>query len=281
MSKRGKRRAKKKSYQKRNRTVLILLVLALLLTYIIIQKREDETYASTTSASIGEIIDIIENGQADVSRYIVYGTHFNLEGSIDITNTKIDDAQVVAKKSSGEEIIIDTTYDIQNTKLSFSTLDKINKGLNLETLDVGNYYILLKVTYSNGQTNYYSLSNDTEYVEPIDYYTLTRNSLNNKIVISFLSQNSVSALTLSISTVSRLPEDVYDVVIDPGHGGNDTGAISGTYEEEEIVLENGMELKKKLESLGLKVLITRDGTETDEYDTYNIYDEDRKSDNGK
>ena len=34
-----------------------------------------------------------------------------------------------------------------------------------------------------------------------------------------------------------------------------------------------MELKKKLEDLGLKVLITRDGTETEEYDTYNIYDE--------
>ena len=274
MSKRGKRRTKKKSYQKRNRTVLVLLALVLILIYIIIQKREDESYASMTSASIGDIIDVIERGQADVSRYIVYGTHFNIEGSLDITNPEIDDVQVVAKKSSGEEITVDTTYEYESGEISFSTLDKINTGLDLETLDRDNYYILLKVTSSNGQMNYYSLSNDTEYTDPINYYTLTRNNSNNKINISFLTQNSVSALVLSVEKVSKLPDDVYDVVIDPGHGGNDTGAISGRYQEDEIVLENGLELKKKLEHLGLKVLITRDGTETDEYDTYNIYDED-------
>lgn len=274
MSKRGKRKTKRKNYQKRNRMVLFLLVIAVILTYIIIQKREDESYASMTSASIGDIIDIIERGQADVSRYIVYGTHLNIEGSLDITNPEIDDVQIVAKKSSGEEITVDTTYEYESRKLSFSTLDKINKGLDLESLDMDNYYILLKVISYNGQENYYSLSNDTEYTNQIEYYTLTRNKSNNRIDIRFLTQNSVSAMALSVSKVSKLPDNVYDVVIDPGHGGNDAGAISGRYQENEIVLENGLELKKKLEHLGLKVLITRDGTETYEYDTYNIYDED-------
>ena len=274
MSKKGKRKTKRKSYQKRNGTVLFLLVIVAILTYIIIQKREDESYASVTSASIGDIIDLIESGQADVSRYIVYGTHLNIEGNIGITNPEIDDVQVVAKKSSGEEITVDTTYDYESRKLSFSTLDKINTGLDLESLDVDNYYILLKITSSNGEENYYSLSNDTEYTKPIEYYTLTRNNSNNRIDIRFLTQNSSSALVLSVTKANKLPDNVYDVVIDPGHGGNDAGAISGRYQEDEIVLENGLELKKKLEYLGLKVLITRDGTETDEYDTYNIYDED-------
>ena len=272
---RGKQRKKKnKVYQKRNRMVLFAFILVILLVYIIIQKREDTSYATTTSASIGDIIDVIENEEADVSTYIVYGTHLNLEGSLDITNPEIENAQIVAKKESGEEVSVDTTYEYENGKLSFSTLDKINTGLDLESLDVDNYYMLLKITSSNGQTKYYSLSNDTEYTEDIDYYTLTRNNSNNKIIISFLIQNSVSALALNITKVHKLPDNVYDVVIDPGHGGNDTGAISGKYQEDEIVLENSLELKKKLESLGLKVLITRDGTETDEYDTYNIYDED-------
>ena len=274
MNNKGKHKRKKKKYQTRNRMVLFALILAIVLTYIIVQKREDETYASTTSASIGEIIDIIEEKQAEVSTYVVYGTHLNIEGSIDITNPEIEDVKIVAKRPSGEEVAVDTTYEYESGNLSFSTLDKINTGLDLESLDVDNYYILLKVISSNGQINYYSLSNDTEYTEPIDYYTLTRNNSNNKITISFLSQNSASALALNVTKVSKLPDDVYDVVIDPGHGGNDTGAISGNYEEDEIVLENALDLKKKLESLGLKVLITRDGTETDEYDTYNIYDED-------
>ncbi len=274
MNSRGKHKKKKKNYQRRNRMVLLAFILLLLLVYVIIQKREDETYATTTSASLGDIIDIIEDGQADVSKYLVYGTHLNLEGSLDITNPEIEDVKIVAKKSSGDEVTVDTTYEYESGSLKFSTLDKINTGLNLESLDVGNYYMLLKVTSSNGEVNYYSLENDTEYKEPIDYYTLTRNNSNSKIDISFLSQNGVSALALNINTVSRLPNNVYDVVIDPGHGGNDTGAISGSYEEDKIVLENALDLKKKLESLGLKVLLTRDGTETDEYDTYNIYDED-------
>ena len=273
MNKKGKHRTKRKSYQKRNRMVLIIFLLALLLAYII-QKKEDESYATTTNASIAEIIDIIERGQAEVSRYIVYGTHLNIEGSFKITNDEIDTAEIVAKKSNGEEIIVNTTYEYENGKLSFSTLDKINKGLDLESLDVGNYYMLLKVTSSNGKIYYYSLSNKTEYTDPINYYTLTRNNSNNRINICFLEQNSVSALALGVEKIHKLPNDVYDVVIDPGHGGNDVGAISGKYREDEIVLENGLELKKKLEHLGLKVLITRDGTETDEYDTYNIYDED-------
>lgn len=273
MSNRGKRK-KKKNYKKRNGMVLFVFILLIVLVYVIGQKKEDESYASTTSASIGEIIDVIERRQADVSRYIVYGTHLNIEGSIEITNPEIEDVEIVAKKSSGEEITVDTTYEYESRNLSFSTLDKINTGLDLESLDVDNYYMLLKVTSSNGQVSYYSLSNDTEYTDPIEYYTLTRNNSNNRIDIRFLTQNSASAMALSVSKVSKLPNDVYDVVIDPGHGGNDTGAISGKYQEDEIVLENGLELKKKLENLGLKVLITRDGTETDEYDTYNIYDED-------
>ena len=273
MSNRGKRK-KKKNYKKRNGMVLFVFILLIVLVYVIGQKKEDESYASTTSASIGEIIDVIERRQADVSRYIVYGTHLNIEGSIEITNPEIEDVEIVAKKSSGEEITVDTTYEYESRNLSFSTLDKINTGLDLESLDVDNYYMLLKVTSSNGQVSYYSLSNDTEYTDPIEYYTLTRNNSNNRIDIRFLTQNSASAMALSVSKVSKLPNDVYDVVIDPGHGGNDTGAISGKYQEDEIVLENGLELKKKLENLGLKVLITRDETETDEYDTYNIYDED-------
>lgn len=273
MNKKGKHKTKSKSYQKRNRMVLIIFLLALLLAYII-QKKEDESYATTTNAAIGEIIDIIERGQAEVSRYIVYGTHLNIEGSFKITNDEIDTAEIVAKKSNGEEIIVNTTYKYENGELSFSTLDKINKGLDLESLDVGNYYMLLKITNSNGKINYYSLSNKTEYTDPINYYTLTRNNSNNRINICFLEQNSVSALALGVEKIHELPNDVYDVVIDPGHGGNDVGAISGKYREDEIVLENALELKKKLEHLGLKVLITRDGTETDEYDTYNIYDDD-------
>lgn len=268
------RHKKKKVNQKGKRNLIIFIVLIILLVILGIHNRE-ETDATTTSASVNEILDFIdEEKEAEVSRYIVYGTHLNVEGSIDISDDEVKDVTVVAKKATGEEIEINTTYDFENGKLSFSTLENINEGLDLETLEIDNYYILLKVVDSAEDIKYYSMSNDTEYTDQIEYYTLTRNNSNNRINISFVNSNNISALALNVSKVHKLPDDVYDVVIDPGHGGSDGGAISGRYEEADIVLDCSLQLKEKLEELGLKVLITRDGTETDEYDTYNMYDED-------
>lgn len=59
----------------------------------------------------------------------------------------------------------------------------------------------------------------------------------------------------------ELPEDVYDIVIDAGHGVSDGGTVNKEYTEAKIVLDFAIELKDKLEELGLKVKLTRDGTE--------------------
>jgi len=49
------------------------------------------------------------------------------------------------------------------------------------------------------------------------------------------------------------------VVIDPGHGGKDPGAIgpTGLYEKD-VVLDVGLRLKRELEAKGVKTVITRD-----------------------
>ena len=272
MGKKNKKSKKRIKQKRNNRLIFIILIIIIISIIFLIQKREDEILANTEEIKISDILNIIEEKQASVSRYVVYGTHMNIEGNIDINNSEIKDTNIVLKKVVGDELVIDTTYEYENGKLSFSTLKEINKGLNLEGLNIENYFVLLKVSYSNGEVKYYSLKNDTEYREPINYYTLTRNGKNNKINIEFITENNKSALVLNVVEITKLPEDIYDIVIDPGHGGSDSGAVSGKYEEEEIVLKYGLELKEKLENLGLKVLITRDGTEGEEYDMYNIYD---------
>ena len=144
----------------------------------------------------------------------------------------------------------------------------------MEELDVTDYYILLKIQFLDNDVKYYSLLNDTEYGN-IDYYTLTRNGRNNKIHINFGSYKEIPFLGLNITKVNKLPEDVYDMVIDPGHGGSDSGAINGKHKESDIVLDYAIDLKNKLEDIGLKVLLTRDGSESEDDDmVYNIYDED-------
>lgn len=48
------------------------------------------------------------------------------------------------------------------------------------------------------------------------------------------------------------------VVLDPGHGGNDAGAVSGERREKDDNLAFALCLKEKLEKNGVKVLLTRE-----------------------
>ena len=70
----------------------------------------------------------------------------------------------------------------------------------------------------------------------------------------------------------KLPEDEYDIVIDPGHGGKDVGAEANGYREANLALKFATKVKRELEASGFKVKITRDGTEGDEYNVYTVYD---------
>ena len=274
-SKKKKRYKKNQLFSKRIIMFIIIIAIIVLIYHISANEREKNVSVNAFS-SINEIMDEIETDTyANINRYIVYGTHFNLEGNIEFhENNSIESAEVVAKTALGEEIPINTEYTHENNQLSFSTLKEINTGLDLESLKVEDYYILLKVQFSNNETKYYSLSNNTEYGN-IEYYTLTRNNNNNRIYMDFTTINNIPILGFHITTVDELPENVYDVVIDPGHGGSDVGAVNGRYMESEIALDCALELKKQLEATGLKVLLTRDGTESEEeYTMYNIYDED-------
>lgn len=53
-----------------------------------------------------------------------------------------------------------------------------------------------------------------------------------------------------------------EVLIDPGHGGDDPGAISGGYQEKDITLAVSLSLRDKLTALGARVEMTRDVDKT-------------------
>ena len=163
---------------------------------------------------------------------------------------------------------IKSNFNVQDNTVSFSSTEKINEGLDLESLSAGNYYVLLKITFSNSDIKYYSLKNSSEYND-LTYYTITKNNSNNKINISFNNYNNLSYMSINVSKTDSLPEEVYDIAIDPGHGGRDKGAKSGEYTEADLVLKCGLDLKSKLEDLGFKVFISRDGTESEDEDTAN------------
>ena len=116
---------------------------------------------------------------------------------------------------------------------------------------------------------FYLLENDSDY-EDIEYYTLTKDDKNNKIDIKFdtleYNETQMSYLGLTVEE-SELPDDVYDFVIDPGHGGTSEGETYNGYIESDIVLEYAEALKTALEEKGYKVKLTRDSSNSDSFTT--------------
>ncbi len=77
-----------------------------------------------------------------------------------------------------------------------------------------------------------------------------------------LSTQGLSAPSSNVSTKATMagaPRRQKIVVLDPGHGGKDPGAIGRSYKtyEKNIVLSLGQTLKKDLEAKGFKVYMTR------------------------
>lgn len=194
--------------------------------------------------------DIEVSNTIDVTQYTIYGKHFNLKSdTIELVNSS-DNIRLVLKS-------IDTELEYQTFLFDdvIITNRYINRGILLDDIPIGDYLVLLKVINSDVST-YYNLVNKSEYDE-LEYYTMTRDYRNNKIIIDNDTYKDYSYMYLEVKE-EKLPDNVYDIVIDPGHGGVDSGAVNGKYKEDTLNLEYGLMIKDALTDLGLKVKMTRE-----------------------
>ncbi len=226
-----------------------------------------------------KILSNIELKIANVNKYFVYGTHLNIECTLSgIETSNIKDIKFTLVDLLENEKEYNSIYEINGDEVNVKTSNLINEGIYLEDIECGKHFLFLKITYFNDQEKYYSMSNNTSYPE-IEYYTITRDNLNKRINIEFdkfkLDNGEITYIKFNVARV-RLPASVYDISIDPGHGGSDPGAVYKQYKESEIVMKYSIELKKALENIGLKVVLTRDGTEdtskTSKFNVYSVYD---------
>lgn len=199
---------------------------------------------------------IVEETTGSVDLFTRYGRYFNISGSLDGPFDELNNVKIVFNNEEGDtEYSIN--YEVNDNGLTFKTNEKINEGINLDNVKIGNYYILLKVINNDNSYKYYSLKNNSKY-DNLDYYTMTKNSKNNYIKINFTKEDLVSVFKINVEQ-KKLPNDVYDIVIDPGHGGADSGAVKDDIHESTLVLGISLDLKKELENLGYKVKLTRTG----------------------
>lgn len=154
----------------------------------------------------------------------------------------------------------------------FLTAEKLNEGLTLERMPEGAYTMLLRADYADGSEERYSLS-DLSSMSPVEYYTITQNNANDKITLAF-DANEGGSFLLYTREDAALPAEIYDFVIDAGHGGKDPGASNSQITEAELTLQYAKGIAEKLSAMGYKVLLTRDGTESPDEDmAYTMYDE--------
>lgn len=247
-------------------------------------KQETNELSNTKSekreeTKVFQALNDVKDAKARITNYNSYGTSLNLQGEITMQNAdKITGLSLVIRdvyKDPAEQkkpaYTQEFKYNVDGTEVTFRLSDKITNGFCLEELKTGDYCALLQVEFGENDKEYHSFTN-TSGEKDLEYYTLTRNQSNNKINLSFLKEQTMTYLSLK-SAPSELPEDVFDIVIDAGHGGNDSGAVNGNYTEAKMVLDIALALRDSLEEEGFKVYLTRDGSEDPKEKTfYTMYD---------
>ena len=201
---------------------------------------------------------------SEITDYFIYGTHFNLSGKFETENPDSIDAVYMVFSSEDFEFEVPLLFDTTSRGAEYTTSEYINSGIFLDALPAGKFRIIIKV--KKGETTELYGAVNTKLFENMEYYSVTRNGKNMKIDI--VSELSEDRLLLEIHAAeAKLPLNVYDIVIDPGHGGEEfPGAVgytdSKSYAEKDLNFEIALRFKQKLESAGYKVALTRDGDYT-------------------
>ena len=187
----------------------------------------------------------IEEDVINIDKFFIYGNHLNLHGSL------VDDDKLDLILYDGNFL----SFEIDKNDDGFSLSKNVNDGILLDDIPVGKYFMFLRSNNVNekGDTfyKYYSLNNTTDYKETIFY---TFSSVGNKIIID--TDDVYNTLTLNVNKEKN--NDVYDVVVDPGHGGMDSGASKNGHKESDFTMQAAISLKEKLEEYGVRVKLTRE-----------------------
>ena len=255
--------------------VIILMIIGIVLGIMISIKRH--TLGIGNNSIEKNIYQKVQSKPAEIVNYYTYGKAFNIKGKLtNVSKDNFESIKLIITDGMDYERTYDLNYQFEDNSILFESNTEINSGIKLDELGSNEYYILIRLKLNNSyEAKYYSFSNQTKY-QNIDYYTFTKEGESSrKASIIFDSveydNNTYSFLKIKMEDVA-LPDDVYDIVIDAGHGGSDKGENAGANNEADIVLDYAKALKNKLESLGYKVKLTRDDSNSSSYNYVNMYD---------
>lgn len=148
-------------------------------------------------------------------------------------------------------------YDLKNTKLNNSSVGASLKGLSkvrFSQFDSNTVRIVIEGEATARGSGYISTLSNKLYLIPLN------------ASVALTSQSKGSIATSPTKSSSQTPPPVVSspppskgtvVVIDPGHGGKDPGAVSGGIREKDLVLAVSRKLQAHLQKQGFEVYLTR------------------------
>ena len=219
--------------------ILIFMIIGICYGVSITIKREIPKYDQKESEI--KILNMMQTKSAEATKIYTYGKSLNVDGKIsNVSKDNFESVRLYITDGLDYEKSYELNYSFEENNLNFSS-GLINSGIILDELDSKEYYIFLRLKLNNSiNPKYYSFINSSESGK-IEYYTLTENNENKKAIIDFYEKDynnkKYNLLKISLEK-SKLPEDVYDIVIDAGHGGKDSGEKLGTITEANVALED-------------------------------------------
>lgn len=253
--------------------ILICMLVGIWYGVSITIKREVPKFDKKASET--KVFNMIQTKLAEATKIYTYGKSLNVSGKIsNVSKDNLESAKLYITDGLNYEQSYNLDYSFEGNNLFFYS-SLINSTIIIDNLENSEYYVLLRLKLNNSiEPKYYSFKNSCGS-DNIEYYTITKENMNRKALIAFSEKEdnnkSYNLLTINLEN-TNLPEDVYDIVIDAGHGGSDKGEMLNGITESDITLEYAKILKDKLESSGYKVKLTRDDSNSSDYTETNMYD---------
>ncbi|PKM63673.1 MAG: hypothetical protein CVU96_06690 [Firmicutes bacterium HGW-Firmicutes-20] len=255
--------------------IIPVILLAMLLVYVTgyllwpngAEKPEVKTICEYSAQQSREKVSPVYSPVTELNDYFVYGETLNIFNASYVLGKKdlfIGKTVILINLCSGAERVymLDSAVDGQ---------------IPMEDLEEGFYEVFVMINLQRHRVVSNEIFRDS-------FTTIRRNGSFNFVDLiadRFLLENNAEGeptmdknyLFIHVHKALEDDEDIYDIVIDPGHLNQDLGYTDFGYRVNDVIEANEMLrmsllLKAEFEQYGLKVLLTREGDEI--VNTYNI-----------
>ena len=186
------------------------------------------------------------------NKVVVVNNNENKEVKTEVKPTNYSNT-ITSNKFTDNGFYIEGYKSSGGDLLKLKLVSEVEYAFDLTNLGNGKYKGNININDVNNDTYKLVISSDKDenLLNKMDFIDrIKRAKVGNKLVTFDYKDDSI---LLTIDDFSYL----YDVLIDPGHGGDDTGATNKYIMEKEMNLEVSLYEKCRFESHGFKVYMTR------------------------